>query len=201
MLVCICASKWSTTGNHITMSYWKASDCPLSFTYYTRVLLCSCVLATYWPQQGSMTELWALSDFHYTTGVYGLIWTAYIRQPLCVRLHRTRWQAAARGTSAVSHQEDEFGRCGRAHWASTIDLAGSGWMSGAMWVTGVKSACHRQLNGVLRHPAEAPSSEQKCDRKLWTENRAPTEAAASQRGERTGRSSLSCGDFISLSRK
>lgn len=98
---------------------------------------------------------------HYTAGVYGCIWIAYIRQPLC---STTRRQAAAREASIVSPQEDESGRCGRAQTASTIDLAGSGWMFGAMWVTRVKSACHRQLNGVLRHPAETPSSEQKCDR-------------------------------------
>lgn len=71
--------------------------------------------------------------------------------------------------SAVTPQEDEFKRCERA--LPLIQLAVAE-CSGAMRVTGVKSACHRQLNGVLRRPAETPSSEQKCDRKLWMENRA-----------------------------
>lgn len=202
-LVCICANRSSPPLNDrqlgITSSYLTGKH-PTA-----RYLSLNAQEPHYvpadWPPQWSMTDLWVLSDFHYVTGVYGFIWTAYIRQPLCVRLHRTRRLAAAGETSAVSHQEDKFGHCGRARRASTIDLAGSGLMFGAMWVTGVKSACHRQLNSVLRHPTETPFSEQKCDRKLWTENRAQTEAAASQRGERPARCSLSCGDFISPSWK
>lgn len=66
-----------------------------------------------------MTEQWVLSDFHYTTWVYSTILIAYIRQPLCVRLRKTRRQAAVRETSAVSPREDVFRRCGRArhHWS------------------------------------------------------------------------------------
>lgn len=62
-----------------------------------------------------------------------------------------------------------------------------------------KSACHRQLSGIFRHPTETPSSEQNSNRQLWMENRAETEAAASQRGERTGKFILSCGDVMSPS--
>lgn len=44
--------------------------------------------------------------------------------------------------------------------ASTIDLAGCcGGAFEAMLVTGVKSAGHRQLNGILRHPAVTPPLE------------------------------------------
>lgn len=47
-------------------------------------------------------ELWLLPDFYYTTGVCGSIRRPYIRRPLCVSLHRTRPQAAAREASAAS---------------------------------------------------------------------------------------------------
>lgn len=63
------------------------------------------------------------------------------------------------------------------------------------WVAGVKSACHRQLNGVPQCPTETPSSEQKCDKKLWMENRAGRRRQ--HRWERTGRYWLSWGDFTS----
>lgn len=53
------------------------------------------------------------------------MWIAYIRQPLCVRLRKTRRQAAVRETSAASAQEDEFCWRGRArlHWS------GSQWLN------------------------------------------------------------------------
>ncbi len=125
------------------------------------------------------------------------IWAAYFRQPLCARLHWTSRQAAARETSAASPQGDLGAVRGLAECPPLIGLAVAECLR-AMWVTGVKSACHRQLNGVPRRPAERPSIEQKCRQKALDGKQSwETEEAVAERGERTGRCSLSYGDFIS----
>lgn len=68
---------------------------------------------------------------------------------------------------------------------------------GIMWVTGVESTCHRQLNGVFRRHAETQLSEQMCDKKLWMENRTGLKQRRLKRTreERTARCSHSCSYF------
>lgn len=126
-----------------------------------------------------MTELWVLSDSLYSWGVR--LHMNSIHQATIVRLKKTTGCGEGNICSISS------GRWIWPLWESSESLhhwSGSGWMFRAMWVTGVKSACHTQLNGVLRHPAETPSSEQKCDRNtLDGEQRLRQQRLTKQRGQ------------------
>lgn len=55
--------------------------------------------------------------------------------------------------------------------------------SGATWVTGINSACHRQLKWCPQTSRWDTFSEQNWDRKLWMENRADWGSRISKRRE------------------
>lgn len=140
--------KWPTTGTLIIIPDWDkpATGCPLSSLYARGTNYepeCS-------PQTCHHNGVWQKRESYQAFIIELGVCDLHLRQPLCMRvfLH-----------SICSPQdEEEFGRSGVG--GSTIDLVGCcGGTFGAMLVTGVKSAGHRQLNCIIRHQAVTPPLE------------------------------------------
>lgn len=169
-------SKWPATGNLIIISYWdkRASDGPLHLSLHAQASHYVPVCAR---QTGHHNTVWQSCESRQTSmthlGLYGSLLSG---------VHHFVWEFAENSSGEnISKKKMNSSFWERTEKSSIIDLAER---LGSKRLIRVKSASHRQLNGVLRRPIETTESSK------W--------GRVSERS-RTSSSEVTWGDFMSSS--